>query len=219
MKKLGFTLAEVLITLAIIGVIATLTLPALMTNTAEQQAKAGIRKGINTLTEAAQTNLASAGFDYATAKEDSNFDKPDDQSFYGLLANRASVDFGKNITSATTKQLGVLGNGNSAVFLRDGSAIIFKLSDTKATEANAATQGDGLPLGYVVIYDTNGTKAPNIQSNCKGNQLPTAAITDDTGEVSTCTKDKRVIKDQFTVKLRGNYAQPVGAAARWAMED
>ena len=37
MKKNGFTLAEVLITLAIIGVVATLTLPALMTNTQEQQ--------------------------------------------------------------------------------------------------------------------------------------------------------------------------------------
>ena len=33
MKKNGFTLAEVLITLAIIGVVATMTLPALMTNT------------------------------------------------------------------------------------------------------------------------------------------------------------------------------------------
>ena len=45
MKKNGFTLAEVLITLAIIGVVATLTLPALMTNTAEQQAKTALKKG------------------------------------------------------------------------------------------------------------------------------------------------------------------------------
>jgi prepilin-type N-terminal cleavage/methylation domain-containing protein len=58
MKKNGFTLAEVLITLAIIGVVATMTLPALMTNTGEQQAKTGLKKGINTLTEAAQMNEA-----------------------------------------------------------------------------------------------------------------------------------------------------------------
>ena len=44
MKKHGFTLAEVLITLSIIGVVATMTLPALMTNTAEQQAKTGLKK-------------------------------------------------------------------------------------------------------------------------------------------------------------------------------
>ena len=44
MKKRGFTLAEVLITLTIIGVVATMTLPALMTNTAETQAKTGLKK-------------------------------------------------------------------------------------------------------------------------------------------------------------------------------
>lgn len=44
MKKNGFTLAEVLITLAIIGVVATLTLPALMTNTQEQQARTALKK-------------------------------------------------------------------------------------------------------------------------------------------------------------------------------
>ena len=42
MKKNGFTLAEVLITLAIIGVVATLTLPALMTNTQEQQSRTAL---------------------------------------------------------------------------------------------------------------------------------------------------------------------------------
>ena len=70
MKKNGFTLAEVLITLAIIGVVATLTLPALMTNTAEQQARTALKKGINTLTEAAQMNQAIDGFDYSNLKVD-----------------------------------------------------------------------------------------------------------------------------------------------------
>ena len=65
MKKNGFTLAEVLITLSIIGVVATMTLPALMTNTAKQQAKTGLKKAINTLTEAAQMNQAIENYDYA----------------------------------------------------------------------------------------------------------------------------------------------------------
>ena len=66
MKKNGFTLAEVLITLAIIGVVATMTLPALMTNTQEQQARTGLKKGINTITEAAQMNQALEGWDFAS---------------------------------------------------------------------------------------------------------------------------------------------------------
>ena len=65
MKKNGFTLAEVLITLAIIGVVATITLPALMTNTQEQQSRTALKKGINTLTESAQMNQAIDGFDDA----------------------------------------------------------------------------------------------------------------------------------------------------------
>ena len=43
-KANGFTLAEVLITLAIIGVVATMTLPALISNTGEQQAKTGLKQ-------------------------------------------------------------------------------------------------------------------------------------------------------------------------------
>ena len=95
MKKQGFTLAEVLITLTIIGVIATMTLPALMTNTQEQQAKTGLKKGINTLTEIAQMGQAIAGFDYASLYPyPTTIDKNaiDGQTFYGLLASRGPIN-------------------------------------------------------------------------------------------------------------------------------
>ena len=65
MKKNGFTLAEVLITLAIIGVVAVLTLPALNSNTQEQQARTALKKMSNTFSQAASMNVAIDGFDYA----------------------------------------------------------------------------------------------------------------------------------------------------------
>ena len=95
MKKNGFTLAEVLITLAIIGVVATMTLPALMTNTAEQQARTGLKKGINTLTEIAQTNSALAGFDYASINNWAGTRTEEDaleQTIYGIFATQANMD-------------------------------------------------------------------------------------------------------------------------------
>ena len=52
MKKFGFTLAEVLITLGIIGVIATLTIPSLQTNVRAQSVGPGLAKAINTLENA-----------------------------------------------------------------------------------------------------------------------------------------------------------------------
>lgn len=50
MRKIkGFTLAEVLITLAIVGVVASLTLPALMTNTQKATVGTSLAKMFNTL--------------------------------------------------------------------------------------------------------------------------------------------------------------------------
>ena len=214
MKKNGFTLAEVLITLAIIGVVATMTLPALMTNTAEQQAKTALKKGINTLTEAAQMNQAIDGFDYASltsADKDATA-----QSLYGLLARRTSVDYGKS-------GLGKLPDsaGNYVVFLRDGSAISFK-NDQKTDEEAAALKDDNLVYGIPVLYDTNGLKGPNIISNCIGITLGLKNGAKDSvvEDVNTqCKGANRVIKDQFGIRLRGGYAVPNGAAARWAFEN
>ena len=140
MKKNGFTLAEVLITLAIIGVVATLTLPALMTNTAEQQAKTALKKGINTLTEAAQMNQSIAGFDYASLIS-SNTNNTEEQSLYGLLATRASVDFVKTGKGKLESHQGDASNKNSTnftVFFRDGSALTFDPSTVSTSSPKQA---------------------------------------------------------------------------------
>lgn len=43
-KKAGFTLAEILITLGIIGVVAAMTIPTLIANTKSQQYRAQLKK-------------------------------------------------------------------------------------------------------------------------------------------------------------------------------
>ena len=57
MIKKGFTLAEVLITLGIIGVIASLTLPALNANVQKQQMGPALAKAVNTLENAGRMVL------------------------------------------------------------------------------------------------------------------------------------------------------------------
>ena len=218
MKKTGFTLAEVLITLAIIGVVATLTLPALMTNTAEQQAKTAFKKGINTLTEAAQMNQAIAGFDYASFNTSSTNDE-EAQSLYGLLAMRTNVNY--QISGTTSEEAKAVNGGatNYVVFFRDGSALSFLPSSTLMTNATVkAMQEDGLVYGISAVYDTNGAKGPNLLSNCNKNAtlLSKDSYNDST---YTCSKENRVIKDQFGVRLRGGFAVPNGAAARWAFDN
>ena len=231
MKKNGFTLAEVLITLAIIGVVATLTLPALMTNTQEQQAKSALKKGINTLTEAAQMNQAIDGFDYSSLVETSTEDE-NTQSLYGLLSKRINLDYSKQGLSNKVQPSYRNGSdgasdSNFTVFFRDGATLSFPNAAMSSSVGYGAapaneTQDDGLPYGIPVLYDTNGPKAPNIVSNCNGDAAGNdtdVTQQDDQSLDDVCTKEKRVIKDQFGVRLRGGYAVPNGPAARWAFEN
>ena len=53
MKK-GFTLAEVLITLGIIGVVAAMTLPALVTNKQAKELQVGLKKGYSLISQVFQ---------------------------------------------------------------------------------------------------------------------------------------------------------------------
>lgn len=230
MKKNGFTLAEVLITLAIIGVVATMTLPALMTNTQEQQAKTALKKGINTLTEAAQMSQAIDGFDYASLTEatGSTDPSPDAQSLYGLLARRTSMDYQKSgaghLISTTLE--GGKDSSNYTVFFRDGAAVSFPTTATSfSNEKFHQVQDDNLVYGIPVLYDTNGLKGPNIISNCNGNskgiedESGTKAQGEDQSLDDYCKQSSRVIKDQFAVRLRNGYAVPNSPAARWTFEN
>ena len=62
MKRLiGFTLAEVLITLAIIGVVAALSIPAVISNSQQQEFKTGLRKAVSVLNSAITMNMALEG--------------------------------------------------------------------------------------------------------------------------------------------------------------
>ena len=226
MKKTGFTLAEVLITLTIIGVVATMTLPALMTNVQEQQAKTGLKKGLNTLTEAAQMTQAIDGFDYASLKIPSGEDSSAGaQSLAGLLKARTQYDASKGYdaelasNSDATKKARIVDQGdNFVIFFRDGSALSYD-RETVADNRNSVLAPDGLPVGFGVVYDINGEKKPNLLSNCMGNTTANAKneINDSSGNCNV--KANRVIRDQFGVKLRGGFAQPNGAAARWATEN
>lgn len=248
MKKNGFTLAEVLITLTIIGVVATLTLPALMTNTQEQQAKTALKKGISTLTDIPQMNQAIDGYDFAGIRSN-DFGSADTEtrSLFSMLANRGSIDLQKSFTGtvedkdASVKNLDTLGGTvDSIIYFRDGSAVLYSKAASVVSDPNGKLLSDGLPAGFTVIFDTNGSKGPNILSNCLGTtagkvdtevgSVLKAATVDATKLGTTADKDlaeacvgknvsKRVIKDQFMIRLRGGVAQPYGAAAVWAFNN
>ena len=59
--KDGFTLAEVLITLVIVGVIAAMTIPTLMNNTNKQEYVSRLKKTYSTMAQATNRIIAEEG--------------------------------------------------------------------------------------------------------------------------------------------------------------
>lgn len=57
-KKAAFTLAEVLITLAVIGIIAALSLPSVVANTQQHEFKTGLKKAVSVLNSAIAMNIS-----------------------------------------------------------------------------------------------------------------------------------------------------------------
>ncbi len=61
MKPKAFTLAEVLITLAIIGVVAAISIPSVISNSQQQEFKTGLRKAVSVINSAITMNMALDG--------------------------------------------------------------------------------------------------------------------------------------------------------------
>ncbi len=85
MKKQGFTLAEVLITLVIIGIIAAMTLPSLLGGTNKQEIKTGLQKAISVLSQTITLHYALTGEDFST------IGSPSDAKFKTYVANRFNL--------------------------------------------------------------------------------------------------------------------------------
>ena len=211
MKKNGFTLAEVLITLTIIGVIAALTLPSLMANTAEQQARTAVRKIANTMTMAAHLNATLATYDYSgitKASPTTDGTAAEEGSMTWLLQERTAHQALK--WAKPTAGGGVPAIVDTAVYFNDGTAVYFK-NNTLSANADVVTHG------YPVIFDINGAKGPNLLSSCTSAATVSAWAGDDAGDCSD--KKKRFIKDQFMFRLRETTVTPIGAVSAFMFDE
>lgn len=179
-KKNGFTLAEALTALAIIGVVATICLPQVVTNTSEKQSVVAFKKAINTLSEAGEWCKQLEGFDYASL-DDTN-------TLEALLRKRTAID---NISTITIQENNKDIKTTTITF-KDGTTLYYKPSDTiKSDSANPAEiDEDGLPKGFQAILDINGKRGPNLISNCNGTKTgDSTGLTND----GSCTTSNLII--------------------------
>lgn len=161
MKK-GFTLAEVLITLVIIGVIAAMTIPTLMNSTNNQEFRVGLKKAISALNQAMSLNYALEGTQIGadTLSSSENIVK-------NLFKKRMSV-----ITTATSGT--AFGAGASGISATDNTNIFYTADGARYAVSYAAGAydpvADQMYYGLILI-DVNGEKGPNTL--CTNAQQPT----------------------------------------------
>ena len=100
-KRSGFTLAEVLITLAIIGTVAAMTIPTLMTNTNKMEFKTGFKKILSTTNQAITMSVA---LNYVDFSDTTSTATNPTTSILGILIGRMHVTktiTGNNDTAAS----------------------------------------------------------------------------------------------------------------------
>lgn len=163
----GFTLAEVLITLGIIGVVAAMTMPTLLNSTNGAQYRTAYKKALSVLSQAVVLNVALDDYDLsqATTASDTDKSKP---SLYALFNNRMNVlpESDSSHTpwgptqgegDAQTKMFG--NDSNYTLFFNDGITFTFPKTakECKLGSADSICKG---------VIDVNGSKNPNKVVTC-----------------------------------------------------
>ncbi len=178
-KRLGFTLAEVLITLGIIGVVAAMTIPTLISNTNGAQFKTAYKKALSVLNQAAVMNVALEDTDFSTIDKDGT--KGSSNTMEKILTDRTmatyegstlyddaglTVEF-KNANSPLNTLSTASNKFNSFTF-PDGTSFSYVADNAKCTKDRTKTVEEAeaeadLCLGFI---DVNGVKGPNKEIVC-----------------------------------------------------
>ena len=234
-KKLkygAFTLAEVLITLSIIGVVAAISIPSVISNSQQQEFRTGLRKAVSVLNSAITMNMALDG------------ESPyDNANLFGYLIKHMSVI--ETTTAMKGKYYIAAENnytwGNWGFYTTDGMRFevrsgltefnkfeLYENPSVKVCTKDAINEETGCggcgSYGLnnnsdgttkppcLIVVDVNGDRKPNPQNaSCKSSLCSNQNIyrySDPLGLKLT---------DMFTIMITDKQAIPYGTAAQKAM--
>ena len=236
-KKFGFTLAEVLITLGIIGVVAAMTIPNLIANTNGAKYRSQFKKTLSTLNQAVKMATAQADVDF------SSITLACVNAAGGPGATEQTLEDGDitmcSILNSTltgqTFNLNGLKDKNGTLYanvvqrktlpsilsyltytLADGSLVGFNLITTNcdlpvATPLNADfINSHKFCLGYI---DVNGVSLPNKEVSCSDG-TETALSPD---KPCIVKNDAQHMTDVFPVYFHNGTVEPASNAAKYVL--
>lgn len=152
-KITGFTLAEVLITLGIIGIVAALTIPVLMNNIQDQQFKEAYKKAYSTASQAWMNAYTNGNLtlcnDWSDTISTCNADN------FNAFKNEMKIS--KNCGTNTASCWNMSGEKGWQGTINAPAVGALAFIDTAGVEWTKITTGPGPEI----LIDTNGDKPPN----------------------------------------------------------
>ncbi len=245
-KYYGFTIAEVLITLGVIGIVAAMTIPILYSNISSAQYRSKFKKAVSTLNQAGLMAQSQYEFNYAGTttkcsanRETAATEHPDvTMSFCAIL----------NGTLSSAAYYGPLTNLKR--YTRDNQVVQYKLETRETIPSNyesyltyALTDGTivafhpdavhcELPLGSRITQDfIEGSGGGLNLSTCvgfvdvNGVTLPNREVNCSNGENRLGSTDPCVVKnnsghmtDVFPIVFHDATVEPASAAAAYVLD-
>ena len=229
-KRFGFTLAEVLITLGIIGVVAAMTIPTLISNTNSAKFKSQYKKTLSTLNQAALMATAQYDLDFASLTAScgntGGTEKPDVTAsmcalINGTLSGATYYSAASSIKIPGTSSAYSIATGGTqgatdaswkAYQLADGSMVAFN----DVTSCTLEVGGDITALAAKCrgFIDVNGATLPNKEVKCGGGGTTAIAST-----VGGCIVRNNAtdMGDIFPVVFHDGTVEPLTNAARYVL--
>ena len=219
-SKSGFTLAEVLITLGIIGVVAAMTMPTLMNQTNGAQFRTAYKKALSAISQAVTLNVALEEWNFADTTATST--GADDLSIYSMLNKRMNVVrketaaiTGYNVAlKSSDTALGnatAVGASNYTLFFNDGIMLTFAQSNKECTMDE--TRGGSRAKACKGFIDVNGPTLPNKEVRCSAASGAVAS------SVGNCIVRNNAsdMGDIFPVVFHDGTVEPITDAGRYVL--
>jgi len=237
--RFAFTLAEVLITLGIIGVVAAMTIPTLIANTRASQYRSVFKKTVSVLGQAARTSQAQYDFDYAGISQRCGTNAATEHPAnimsvcailngtlkgYTYYENASDLKMKDNknysfeagpFTKTDAGQRSI--NNFRAYVLNDGVIImVHKFMGSQLCELDIGKtllDSTGGKLQYCIgLIDVNGVSLPNKEVSCSSGS--------DSLAQNTCIvkNDAHHMTDIFPIRFHDGIVEPASAAARYVLK-
>lgn len=229
-KHRAFTLAEVLITLGIIGVVAAMTIPGLLQNMTGIKYRSQFKKTISTLNQAVRLNKANYGWDFAdvnvacAGKDFQTHTSEEYMSICSIINSNLSSKQGFYRNGNLSDILDYDINGDTVGFTKgEGQYTVYMLADGSLIGFRSASffRGCTVPVATKLsvndmmsctgFIDVNGLSLPNEETKCS-----VGTTSRDLEE--SCIVNTRDLKDVYPIIFHDAIVEGATNAAKYVLQ-